>query len=128
MSLIIIWLLIILFFSVIPVQGIQTGNSGDKIAHFIIYGITALLFVRFLKKSMSLIKATILSIVFASIYGFLIELIQHTLPWREFSFLDELSNFSGATVFSMTYAFRESSRKRLDINVKSINKKQSRKT
>ncbi len=127
MSLIIIWLLLILFFSVIPVQGLQTGNPGDKIAHFIIYGIAALLFVRFLKKSMSLIKATTLSIIFASLYGFLIELIQHTLPWREFSILDELSNFGGAIVFSMIYAFKENSRKRLDINVKLNNKKQSRK-
>lgn len=111
MALIIIWLVIILFFSVIPVQEIQAGNSGDKFVHFIIYGITALLIFRFLKKSMSLIKATILSIVFSSFYGLFIELIQHTLPWREFSLLDEVSNFSGATLFSVIYAFREYSRK-----------------
>jgi VanZ family protein len=111
MLLIIIWLLLILFFSVIPVQGIQSGHPTDKIVHFIIYGITALLFFRFFRKSMSLIRTTILSILFASLYGFMIELIQHTLPWREFSLLDEASNFSGAIVFSAICAIRECKRK-----------------
>ncbi|MGB9715660.1 MAG: VanZ family protein [Thermodesulfovibrionales bacterium] len=121
--LLIIWLLIILIFSVIPVQGLQTGNPSDKVAHFIVYGITALLFARFFKKGMSLMRATVLSITFASIYGFLIELIQHALPWREFSLLDEASNFSGAIVFSVIYAIREYNRKKPDLNVKSISKK-----
>ncbi|NWF52173.1 MAG: VanZ family protein [Nitrospirae bacterium] len=107
MLLIILWLLLILFFSVVPVQGLQTGHPTDKIAHFIIYGLTALLFFRFLRRGMSLIMTTFLSILFSSLYGFLIELIQHTLPWREFSLLDGASNLSGAIVFSAIYAIRE---------------------
>lgn len=123
MGLIVIWLLIILLFSATPIQGIQAGNSGDKIIHFLIYGITAILFIKFFRKGMSLMKSTILSVTLASFYGLFIELLQHALPWREFSLLDEVSNFTGATIFSVIYAFREHSRKNSDVNIKSIYRK-----
>lgn len=123
MVLTIIWLLIILFFSVIPVQGLQTEHPADKIAHFVFYGITAIIFFRILRTKMSLVKTTAVSIIFASLYGLAMELIQHVLPWRQFSLLDEASNFSGALVFSVIYAIREYNRKRLKTGVTSIYRK-----
>ena len=123
MVLTIIWLLIILFFSVIPVKGLQTEHPADKIAHFVIYGITAIIFFRILRTKMSLVKTTVVSIIFASLYGLAMELIQHGLPWRQFSLSDEASNFSGALVFSVIYAIRECNRKRLDAGISSIYRK-----
>ncbi|HKZ56717.1 MAG TPA: VanZ family protein [Thermodesulfovibrionales bacterium] len=123
MVLTIIWLLIILFFSVIPVQGLQTEHPADKITHFVFYGITAIIFFRILRTKMPLVKTTIVSIIFASLYGLAMELIQHGLPWRQFSLSDEASNFSGAMVFSVIYAIREYNRKRLKTGVTSIYRK-----
>jgi VanZ family protein len=126
MVLTLIWMLIILFLSIIPVQGLPTGHPIDKIAHFVIYGITSIILFKVLRKRMSLVKTTVFSISFASLYGLAIELIQHALPWREFSFLDEASNFSGALVFSVVYAIREYNRKRLKTGATSIYRKGDR--
>jgi len=123
MVLTIIWLLIILFFSVIPVKELQTEHPADKITHFVIYGITAIIFFRILRTKMSLVKTTVVSIFFASLYGLAMELIQHGLPWRQFSLSDEASNFSGALVFSVIYAIKECNRKRLDAGISSIYRK-----
>jgi VanZ family protein len=123
MVLTIIWLLIVLFLSVIPVKGLQTEHPVDKITHFVIYGITAIIFFRILRTKMLLVKTTIVSIIFASLYGLAMELIQHVLPWRQFSLLDEASNFSGALVFSVIYAIREYNRKRLKTGISSIYRK-----
>jgi VanZ family protein len=123
MVLTIIWLLIILFFSVIPVKELQTEHPADKITHFVIYGITAIIFFRILRTKMLLMKKTVVSIIFASLYGLAMELIQHVLPWRQFSLSDEASNFSGALVFSVIYAIRECNRKRLDAGISSIYRK-----
>ena len=123
MVLTIIWLLIVLFLSVIPVQGLQTEHPADKITHFVFYGITAIIFFRILRTKMLLVKTTIVSIIFASLYGLAMELIQHGLPWRQFSLSDEASNFSGALVFSVIYAIREYNRKRLKTGISSIYRK-----
>lgn len=123
MVLTILWLLIILFFSVIPVQGLQTGHPIDKIAHFVVYGITAIIFFRILRTRMSLMKTTAYSVSFASLYGLAIEMIQHVLPWRGFSLSDEAANFSGALVLGVIYAIREYHRKKLNVSVTSIYRK-----
>src|SRR4030042_2100518 len=123
MVLTLIWLLIISFFSVMPVQGLQAGHPVDKIVHFVIYGITSIIFFRILRTKMLLVKTTVLSIIFASLYGLAMELIQHVLPWRQFSLSDEASNFSGALVFSVIYAIRECTRKRADAGISSIYRK-----
>ncbi|MEW6001683.1 MAG: VanZ family protein [Nitrospirota bacterium] len=107
MSLIFVWLLIILLFSVIPARGPETDLPLDKGIHFIMYGITAIVFFRMIRLKVSLIKTVILSIIFSSFYGLLMELLQSTLPWREFSLSDELINISGASVFSVIQAVRE---------------------
>lgn len=40
-----------------------------------------------------------LSVIFSSVYGLLIEVIQSFLPYRSFSLSDMVSNFLGAIVF-----------------------------
>jgi len=102
----IVWLLIILLFSIIPTRGLQTGHPSDKIVHFVIYGIQAVIFFRVLKLKVSLSKTIILSISLASIYGLAMELLQLVLPWRKFSFSDEIANVSGAFCFGIIYALK----------------------
>jgi VanZ family protein len=114
MTLTILWLLIILLFSVIPVKGPQTGLPIDKIIHFVFYGIAAMLFFRVFRSKISLTKSAVLSMSLASIYGLLMELLQYTLPWREFSLLDEVANIIGALLFSILYALRDYHRKKLN--------------
>ncbi|MEW6213984.1 MAG: VanZ family protein [Nitrospirota bacterium] len=106
-----IWLLVILFLSIIPAGGPQIDTPLDKIIHFIVYGITAVVFLRVLRLKVSLTKSIVLSIIFASLYGFAMELLQSALHWREFSFSDELANISGALFFGIIYAVTDYRRK-----------------
>lgn len=111
MVLTIVWLSVILFSSLIPTQGPQIGHPSDTVIHFIIYGITAVIFFRVLRLKVSLTKTVVLSIILASMYGFAIELLQLVLPWREFSFSDEVANIVGAFFFSIIYALKQSFKK-----------------
>jgi VanZ family protein len=115
MGLTIIWILIILFLSIIPTGNSLTGepsaNIIDYVIHSLMYGILVILFIRVLKLKISLTKATVLSISFVSVYGFAIELLQYALPWREFSLSDELANVVGAFCFGIIYALKEHYRK-----------------
>lgn len=111
MALTIGWLLVVLFLSVIPTGGSNTEHSKDKIVHFLLYGITAVIFYRFLKFRFSLSKTVVLSVGLASFYGFTMELLQALLPWREFSFSDGIANFIGAFLFGVLYAIKENYRK-----------------
>lgn len=99
-----IWLLVILFLSIIPAEGLQTDSPLDKIVHFVIYGITAILFFRGLRLKIPLTRAIVVSIILASFYGFAMELLQLLLPWRQFSFSDGVANISGALFFGIIYA------------------------
>jgi VanZ family protein len=102
-----------LLISIIPTKSLLTGHHTDKIIHFVIYGMTAIILLRALWSKTSLIKSTALSIILASFYGFAIELLQSVLPWREFSLADELANIGGAFFFSILYALKEYQRKKL---------------
>lgn len=101
--LLLLWLLIVLILSIIPVPETDVGPKDlDKVVHFVIYGITAMIFWRFFyNKTQSHRKIGLISIVAASIYGLLIEIIQSFLPYRSFSVSDIISNFLGA-IFSVT--------------------------
>lgn len=112
MGITIAWLLIILLSSIVPVREPQTDLQLDKIVHFIVYGITAIVFFRVLKLKVSLTRSAVFSIIFASLFGLAMELLQALLPWREFSFLDEAANVSGALFFSTIYTIREYYKKR----------------
>jgi VanZ family protein len=108
----IVWLFLVLLLSIIPTKGLQVDHQIDKIIHFIIYGITAIIFLRVLRLKVSLTISIILSIGLASLYGLAIELLQSMLPWREFSLADELSNIGGAFFFCILYALKNYRRKK----------------
>lgn len=113
MVVIFVWLSLVLLLSIIPTRGLQTGHPADKVIHFVIYGITAVMFLRILRFKTSLTKSIVVSIVLASMYGFVIELIQSAIPWRECSFSDMIANISGAAFFSILYAITYSYRKKI---------------
>ncbi len=112
MVVIFVWLFVVLLLSIIPTKGLQAGHT-DKVIHFVIYGITAIMFLRILLFKMSLSKAVFLSIILASLFGFVIELIQYAIPWRECSFSDVVANVSGAVLFSLIYIVNEFYRKKI---------------
>jgi VanZ family protein len=90
-----------------PVKGLEGGYPTDKVAHFIIYGITAIVFLRNFRSKASIMKSGILSIILASLVGFAMEVIQSAIPWREFSLADELANVSGAVFFTIFYVLKD---------------------
>ena len=104
---IVLWLFFVLLLSVMPVKGVEGRYPTDKAIHFLMYGITAIVFLRNLRSKASIIKSGILSIILASLVGFAMEIIQIAVPWREFSFLDELANFSGAVFFTVLYVLKD---------------------
>lgn len=98
--LLISWLLIVLILSIIPVPETDIGSKGlDKVVHFTIYGITALLFYKLLYNMGGPGIIGLISVVIASLYGLIIEIIQSLIPYRSFSVSDILSNFLGAAAF-----------------------------
>ena len=90
-----------------PVKGIQTKHLSDTAIHFVLYGITAIIFIRSLRSKTSIIKSAILSIILASLYGLAIEVLQSAMPWRECSFSDVMANLSGSIFFSVLYVLKE---------------------
>ena len=111
--LMVLWLFIVLVLSLMPVRGIETGYPTDKVVHFIMYGITAIVFLRNMRSKASIIKSGILSIILASSVGFVMEIIQSAIPWREFSLADELANISGAVFFTVFYVLKDFYRKKI---------------
>jgi VanZ family protein len=108
-----VWLFLVLLFSIIPTKSLLTGHHTDKIIHFVIYGITAIILLRALWSKTSLTKSIVLSISIASLYGLAIELLQSVLPWRKFSFMDLLANVGGAFFFTFLYALKNYRRKKI---------------
>ncbi|OGW29761.1 MAG: hypothetical protein A2X59_06630 [Nitrospirae bacterium GWC2_42_7] len=101
--LLIIWMVLIFVLSVIPVSGPETDMPLDKVEHFIAYGLTAILFYRYLRPKTMRAKAGVESIASASVYGAVIEVVQYFLPYRSFSLGDIAANTIGALVFCMIY-------------------------
>lgn len=126
MILTLVWLLVVLLLSIIPAGGTQTGFPADKIIHFIIYGITAIIFFRVLSLKMSPTRSIILSLSLASFYGLSMELLQSALPWRECSFSDAVANISGALFFGIIYAVRTVRGKKLNVSITTVYKKDDR--
>jgi VanZ family protein len=113
LAVILVWLSLVLLLSIIPTRGLQTGHQADKIIHFVMYGITAVMFLRILRFKTSLTRSIVVSIILASAYGFVIELLQSAVPWRECSFSDMIANISGAALFSILYALTYSYMKKI---------------
>jgi len=88
-------------FSLIPLEGVDLGGQRDKIAHFIAYFFTAVLFyVAFRTRFKS---ADIYAVFFSFSYGALIELAQSLVPGRECSLGDLAANLSGVLFFFALY-------------------------
>lgn len=113
MILTLLWLFLILVFSTIPVKGLQTWHLSDTVIHFVLYGITAVLFMKDFRSKTSMKKSAVLSIIFASLFGFVTELIQSAIPWRECSFSDMMANVSGAVFFTLLYILVDYYRKKI---------------
>ncbi|MEW6109928.1 MAG: VanZ family protein [Nitrospirota bacterium] len=101
--LLIIWLILTLVLSLLPVSGPQTDMPLDKVVHFVFYGIGAILFYRYFAIRISNIRAVYLSVIIASAYGVFMEILQHFMPYRSFSFGDMAANASGALIFCIFY-------------------------
>lgn len=98
-----IWMLFILVISIVPVSGPQTELPSDKLAHFIIYGLTAVLMFRYLADKVSKVRAACAAVIGASVYGAFMETIQYFMPPRSFSLGDMASNTAGALFFAVVY-------------------------
>lgn len=76
---------------------------SDKIAHFIFYGITAVLLLIWLRVRMPGRRAVVLAVVLSSVYGFFIEVVQYFIPWRSFSMRDFAADVAGAVILSAIF-------------------------
>ena len=99
----IIWMSLIFVLSVISVSGPKTDMPVDKVAHFIIYGMTAIFFYRYLRPKTMKAKAGVESVAIASVYGAAMEVVQYFLPYRSFSLGDMAANTIGALAFCLIY-------------------------
>ena len=72
---------------------VQLVEVNDKVGHFIAYfTLMFLMGLGFWKKKKELLRALVIS----AVYGVFMEVGQYFVPGRSFSFLDMLSNASGA--------------------------------
>ena len=97
------WMVFLTVFSLVPRAGVDLGEQGDKVTHFIAYFITAFMFCVSFRARFQ--KADIYAVFFAFGYGAIIELVQAFLPYRDGSFLDLMANFSGVLFFFLLFRF-----------------------
>ena len=84
-------LALIFYFSVKPSDAKGEPKNFDKLKHLAIY----------LLLSLAIYKTTgrkTLSVFLAGIYGYLLEVIQFTIPYRSFSLADVFVNLIGASL------------------------------
>jgi VanZ family protein len=107
MSLFILWLVIVLILSVIPVPEVGILSLSllpvDKIVHFALYGVTAILLCRILRTRYGAKRSVLYSIAVPAFYGALLEGVQFFIPYRGFSTADMAVNTLGAAVFAGFY-------------------------
>ena len=99
-----IWMLFLLIVSLIPISAPKMPRQADKVEHFIAYGITSILIFRYLVARGRKTRIFIVSVLIASLYGAMIEVLQGITPHRQFSFGDMAANTAGAVVFCLAYA------------------------
>ena len=104
----IIWALIILVFSGVPGNSIKLPPiwNADKILHLIVYMVLSVLLVIgffFSKKSKSFLNIIFLTISLSTIYGGVIELLQHYFfIGRYGDVLDFVANTIGAVIGALS--------------------------
>ena len=104
MFLLTVWFSLILIASVVPVtEVVDTGLPEDKIAHFVMYGLTAILLFRFFERKTTLNRACYMSVAIAALYGAAMEVVQYFLPYRSFSAGDMAANTIGAFLACVLY-------------------------
>lgn len=99
-----IWLTFLLIVSLIPISTPKMPLPSDKVEHFVAYGITSILIFRYLAEKGRKNRISVFSVLIASSYGALIEVLQGLTPYRQFSFGDMAANAAGALVFCFAYA------------------------
>jgi len=95
----IISLILIFILQVVPVAVSSGVNNLDKVMHFFIYFFLTFLFFW---NGFSLSK----SVIFAILYGILMEIVQIPVPTRDVSFYDFLANCLGAFSFCGIWWFK----------------------
>ena len=105
-------LVLILYLSLIPLQGTSTAKGKPKIDknlfyHIIAYSFLSILFFRALNNSRFKIKAMALSFVLAFSYGLITELLQLLTTSRYFSFQDIAVNFLGSCIILFKGIFKK---------------------
>ncbi len=100
-----IWMVLLTIGSFLPSTDfpswVDMGGNRDKVAHFVAYFITALLF--YLAFRASLKKIDMYAVIFAAGYGAFMELAQLLVPGRTCSLGDLVANFSGVLFFFVLY-------------------------
>ena len=98
MKTIAIWLFMLLLISLYPEKRSFMVYGADKALHFMLYAITCALLFAVLRDRMKgqFWKALVLSVVLASAYGFIMEIMQGATKLRQFSLMDALANSLGA--------------------------------
>ena len=99
-----VWLIFLLTVSLIPISTPKMPLPSDKVEHFIAYGITSILIFRHLAAKGWRNRMSVFSVLTASLYGALIEILQGLTPYRQFSFGDMAANAAGAVIFCLVYA------------------------
>jgi len=96
-----IWLLLLFIISIAytPAISIGAGLHIDKLVHFILYGVTALMFLTVLRAKKGGKKSMLYAFLLSSLFGFIIEIIQSFTPHRRFETADILTNTLGAAAF-----------------------------
>jgi glycopeptide antibiotics resistance protein len=80
---------------------VDLGGDRDKVAHFVAYFFTALLFYFAFRTRFK--RTDIYAMIFAAGYGACLELAQLYVPGRTSSFSDLAANLSGVLFFFVLY-------------------------
>lgn len=89
------------------VPGADLGiNYYGQILHFSVYACLSLLLFASLKFDVERRKASSLAFIIAFLYGLLLELLQHFLPYRSASVIDASINGLGALVVQLPFIFK----------------------
>ena len=82
------------------ISSLYPVNLNDKVEHAIVFFILSLL----LNRASDTKKYRLRNIMVLSIFGILIELIQHFIPHRSTSISDALANIAGILVFQFAFS------------------------
>jgi glycopeptide antibiotics resistance protein len=101
----VIWMVFVTIGSLLPSTSfpswVDLGGNKDKIAHFVMYFVTSLLFYLTFRNRFR--TTDIYAVLFASSYGAILEVAQLFVPGRSCSFKDLVANLSGVLFFFILY-------------------------